>query len=73
MSDPLKAVIHSERLSQRELHDIDTYWRAANYLTIGQIYLIDNPLLREPLRLEHVKPRRWRRLNRVWDAVVSST
>ena len=57
MSDPLKAVIHSERLSQRELHDIDTYWRAANYLTIGQIYLIDNPLLREPLRLEHVKPR----------------
>lgn len=57
MSDPLKAVIHSERLSQRELHDIDTYWRAANYLTIGQIYLMDNPLLREPLRLEHVKPR----------------
>ncbi|WP_459178696.1 phosphoketolase family protein, partial [Sinorhizobium meliloti] len=57
MSDPLKAAIQSERLSQRELHDIDTYWRAANYLTIGQIYLMDNPLLREPLRLEHVKPR----------------
>ncbi|BCM20835.1 phosphoketolase [Mesorhizobium sp. J8] len=45
------------RLSAQELHDIDAYWRAANYLTIGQIYLLDNPLLREPLRLEHVKPR----------------
>lgn len=45
------------RLSKCELHDIDAYWRAANYLTIGQIYLMDNPLLREPLRLEHVKPR----------------
>jgi len=44
-------------LSDRELHDIDAYWRAANFLTIGQIYLLDNPLLREPLRLEHVKPR----------------
>ena len=33
------------------------YWRAANYLSVGQIYLLDNPLLREPLRLEHVKPR----------------
>ena len=32
-------------------------WRAANYLSIGQIYLLDNPLLREPLRSEHVKPR----------------
>ena len=36
---------------------IDAYWRAANYLSAGQIYLYDNPLLREPLRLEHVKPR----------------
>ena len=36
---------------------IDRYWRAANYLSVGQIYLVDNPLLREPLRLEHVKPR----------------
>ena len=33
------------------------WWRAANYLSVGQIYLLDNPLLREPLRLEHVKPR----------------
>ena len=36
---------------------IDAYWRAANYLSVGQIYLLDNPLLREPLRLEQVKPR----------------
>lgn len=57
MSDTLTASVAPERLSQRELHDIDAYWRAANYLTIGQIYLMDNPLLREPLRLEHVKPR----------------
>ena len=40
-----------------ELHLIDAYWRAANYLSVGQIYLLDNPLLREPLTLEHVKPR----------------
>ena len=40
-----------------ELERIDAYWRAANYLCVGQIYLLDNPLLREPLRPEHVKPR----------------
>jgi xylulose-5-phosphate/fructose-6-phosphate phosphoketolase len=40
-----------------ELDQLDAYWRAANYLSVGQIYLRDNPLLREPLRLEHVKPR----------------
>src|SRR4051794_21321193 len=39
------------------LDRIDAYWRAANYLSVGQIYLLDNPLLREPLRIEHVKPR----------------
>ncbi len=39
------------------LAGLDAYWRAANYLTVGQIYLQDNPLLREPLRAEHVKPR----------------
>src|SRR5215212_3140196 len=44
-------------LSADELAGIDAYWRAANYLSVGQIYLLDNPLLREPLRLEHVKPR----------------
>ena len=43
--------------SPDELRRIDLFWRAANYLTVGQIYLLDNPLLREPLRLEHVKPR----------------
>src|SRR5437016_3110552 len=40
-----------------DLQNIDAYWRAANYLTVGQIYLQDNPLLREPLRPEHIKPR----------------
>jgi xylulose-5-phosphate/fructose-6-phosphate phosphoketolase len=40
-----------------ELETINRYWRAANYLTVGQIYLLDNPLLREPLRPEHIKPR----------------
>ena len=44
-------------LSAVELRTIDAYWRAANYLSVGQIYLLDNPLLREPLRPEHVKPR----------------
>ena len=44
-------------LSDAELASIDAYWRAANYLSVGQIYLLDNPLLREPLRIEHVKPR----------------
>ena len=40
-----------------ELQNIDAYWRAANYLSIGQIYLFDNPLLTEPLKVEHIKPR----------------
>jgi xylulose-5-phosphate/fructose-6-phosphate phosphoketolase len=44
-------------LAPDELARIDAYWRAANYLSVGQIYLLDNPLLREPLRPEHVKPR----------------
>ncbi|HTN60327.1 MAG TPA: phosphoketolase, partial [Devosia sp.] len=44
-------------LSVRDLNLIDHYWRAANYLSVGQIYLLDNPLLREPLLPEHVKPR----------------
>src|SRR5688500_16635751 len=44
-------------LSDEELRLIDGYWRAANYLSVGQIYLLDNPLLREPLRPEHVKTR----------------
>ncbi|MCI0582557.1 MAG: phosphoketolase, partial [Chloroflexi bacterium] len=44
-------------LSPTDLARIDAYWRAANYLSVGQIYLLDNPLLREPLRPENVKPR----------------
>src|SRR5215467_8906134 len=44
-------------LTAQELSKTDRYWRAANYLSVGQIYLHDNPLLREPLKLEHIKPR----------------
>jgi xylulose-5-phosphate/fructose-6-phosphate phosphoketolase len=44
-------------LSEKELKTIDAFWRAANYLSVGQIYLLDNPLLRQPLTLEHIKPR----------------
>jgi xylulose-5-phosphate/fructose-6-phosphate phosphoketolase len=46
-----------EPLTGDALAAINAYWRAANYLSIGQIYLLDNPLLREPLRLEHIKQR----------------
>jgi xylulose-5-phosphate/fructose-6-phosphate phosphoketolase len=44
-------------LTEQEVGRIDAYWRAANYLSVGQIYLLDNPLLREPLAAEHIKPR----------------
>lgn len=44
-------------LSAEELRKINAYWRAANYLSVGQIYLLDNPLLKQPLTLEHIKPR----------------
>jgi xylulose-5-phosphate/fructose-6-phosphate phosphoketolase len=47
----------TEPLSPDKLRKIDAYWRAANYLSVGQIYLLDNPLLREPLQLKHVKAR----------------
>jgi len=47
----------SRPLSPEELRQMDAYWRAANYLSVGQIYLYDNPLLREPLKIEHIKPR----------------
>jgi xylulose-5-phosphate/fructose-6-phosphate phosphoketolase len=46
-----------EPLSSEDVRLIEAYWRAANYLSVGQIYLLDNPLLREPLQPEHVKPR----------------
>ena len=44
-------------LTPEELAKLDAYWRASNYLAVGQIYLLDNPLLREPLKREHIKPR----------------
>jgi xylulose-5-phosphate/fructose-6-phosphate phosphoketolase len=47
----------SSHLSPDEAQALDAYWRAANYLSVGQIYLRANPLLREPLRVEHIKPR----------------
>lgn len=46
-----------ESLSAQDVRKIDAYWRSANYLSVGQIYLLANPLLREPLLAEHVKPR----------------
>ena len=51
------STIKGRPLSRAELGSIDAWWRAANYLSVGQIYLMDNPLLREPLLPEHVKPR----------------
>src|SRR3984957_17486188 len=42
-------------LTAEQLHYLDAYWRAANYLSVGQIYLYDNPLLKEPLKVEHIK------------------
>src|SRR4051812_1151703 len=45
------------KLDKHELELIDAYWRAANYLSVGQIYLLDNPLLRRPLKPEDIKPR----------------
>jgi xylulose-5-phosphate/fructose-6-phosphate phosphoketolase len=47
----------SQALSDEQLRRMDAYWRAANYLSVGQIYLMENPLLREPLKVEHTKPR----------------
>ena len=47
----------SDVLSNEELQAINAYWRAANYLSVGQIYLLDNPLLKQPLELAHIKPR----------------
>ena len=47
----------SKTLSQEQVRLMNAYWRAANYLSVGQIYLLDNPLLKEPLKAEHIKPR----------------
>src|SRR5467141_2174262 len=56
-ADSARLPISSEPLSAEELRKMNGYWRAANYLSVGQIYLYANPLLREPVKLEHVKPR----------------
>jgi len=50
-------VVSQQPLSPEELRKVHAYWRAANYLSVGQIYLLANPLLREPLLLKHIKPR----------------
>ena len=73
-------------LEREELRLIDSWWRAANYLSVGQIYLLGNPLLREPLAPEHVKPRLlghwgttpglnliWAHLNRAHPSSATST
>src|SRR6476620_7744658 len=49
--------VAAQPLASEELKKMNAYWRAANYLSVGQIYLFANPLLREPLTLDHVKPR----------------
>ena len=54
---PTNISMTASEITSQELALVDRYWRAANYLSIGQIYLLDNPLLREPLRAEHIKPR----------------
>lgn len=52
-----RSTVAESPLSAEELRKIDAYWRACNYLAIGMIYLRENPLLREPLKPEHVKNR----------------
>src|SRR5262245_41144148 len=56
-ADTAKLSVDSRPLSADELRKMNDYWRAANYLSVGQIYLYANPLLREPLKVEHIKPR----------------
>jgi xylulose-5-phosphate/fructose-6-phosphate phosphoketolase len=56
-SVPENKPLSNNPLSTDDLHKMDAYWRAANYLSVGQIYLLDNPLLKAPLTLEHIKPR----------------
>ncbi len=56
-ASPTELVDQLSQLTDDELAALDAWWRANNYLTVGQIYLMANPLLREPLRAEHIKPR----------------
>ncbi len=53
----VKALASEHPLSNEEQARMDAYWRAANYLSVGQIYLLANPMLREPLKIDHIKPR----------------
>src|ERR1019366_5227524 len=57
LPSPSSAPMEENPLSRAELKVMDAWWRAANYLSVGQIYLLDNPMLREPLKIEHIKPR----------------
>jgi xylulose-5-phosphate/fructose-6-phosphate phosphoketolase len=57
MQDMASGSSKGDVLGEQELARLHAYWRAANYLSVGQIYLLDNPLLREPLKPEHIKPR----------------
>src|SRR6201993_2826859 len=57
MQQPASDSEKADVLNGQELSRLDAYWRAANYLSVGQIYLLDNPLLRRPLSAEHIKPR----------------
>ena len=50
-----KLCLEKQPLNQEMLDKIDAYWRAANYLSAGQLYLLDNPLLREPLTMDQIK------------------
>src|ERR1051326_577221 len=54
---PTRSTIEEKPLNPEELRKTETYWRACNYLSLGMIYLLDNPRLKEPLRAEHIKPR----------------
>src|SRR5665647_3256868 len=55
VTDPKKIDIKDNPLSRELLRKMNAYWRAANYLSVGQLYLCDNPLLREPLKQSHIK------------------
>ena len=57
MKEITSETAEADALSEQELSRLDAYWRAANYLSVGQIYLLDNPLLRESLKPQHIKPR----------------
>ena len=54
---PKKETRKKESISEKQLDLMHRYWCAANYLSVGQVYLLDNPLLKEPLSKEHIKPR----------------